>query len=72
MDEKIFFMPGDLVTLKKDLPNKPTMLVISKVTSLLRNKLSEDNILKGIKCVWFDKNGCDHERIFNTKDLIKL
>ena len=28
--EKIFFLPGDTVTLKQDLPNKPIMLVVQK------------------------------------------
>lgn len=72
MEEKIFFMPGDLVTLKKDVPNKPTMIVVRKEISLLRNKLSEDNILKGIKCRWFTNDGFLQEAIFNTKDLIKI
>ena len=30
--DKIFFMPGDVVTLKQDIPNKPTMLVLKKET----------------------------------------
>lgn len=72
MEEKIFFMPGDLVTLKKDIANKPTMIVVKKEMSLLKNKLSDDNILKGIKCRWFTDNGFLQEAIWNTKDLIKL
>ena len=62
MDEKVFFMPGDLVTLKQDIPNKPTMLVVKK----------EDQTLKGIRCRWFTKDGVLQEEVFNTKDLIKL
>lgn len=72
MEEKVFFMPGDMVTLKKDIPSKPIMLVVRKEISLLRNKLSEDNILKGIKCRWFTNDGFLQEAIFNTKDLIKV
>ena len=36
---KIYFLPGDVVTLKQDIPNKPIMLVIRKETSLLKNKI---------------------------------
>lgn len=66
-------MPGDIVTLKQDIPNKPTMLVVKKQTSIFKNR--EDNkepILKGIKCRWFTSNGELQESVFNTKDLIKL
>lgn len=30
MIEKVFFQPGDLVTLKQDIPNKPIMIVVKK------------------------------------------
>lgn len=71
MEEKIFFMPGDIVTLKQDIPNKPVMLVIKKETCIFKHQ-EDNNILKGIKCMWFTKNGDIQEYIFNTKDLIKL
>ena len=38
MEEKIFFLPGDTVTLKQDLPNKPIMLVVQKELYSLRPK----------------------------------
>lgn len=69
---KIYFLPGDVVTLKQDIPNKPIMLVIRKETSLLKNKISEDNILKGIKCRWFTTDGQLQEAVWNTKDLFKI
>lgn len=68
--EKIFFMPGDLVTLKQSLPNKPVMLVIKKESYTFRNK--EITTLRGIRCRWFTKDGYLQETVFNTKDLIKL
>lgn len=68
--EKIFFMPGDLVTLKQSLPNKPVMLVIKKESYTFRNK--EITTLRGIRCRWFTKDGYLQEAVFNTKDLIKL
>lgn len=69
MDEKIYFMPGDLVTIKQDLPNKPIMLVVKKETYIYKK---EEQNLKGIRCRWFTKNGELQEEIFNTKDLIKV
>ncbi len=73
MNDRIYFMPGDIVTLRQDIPNKPKMLVVKKQTSIFKNK--EDNkepILKGIKCRWFTDSGELQEAIFNTKDLIKV
>ena len=34
MEVKTFFMPGDLVTLKQDIPHKPIMIVVKKEVSL--------------------------------------
>ena len=28
MEEKVYFMPGEVVTLKQDIPNKPVMIVV--------------------------------------------
>lgn len=72
MEDKIYFLPGDVVSLKQNIPNKPIMIVVKKETSLLKNKISEDNILKGIRCRWFTIDGTLQEAIFSTKDLIKL
>lgn len=72
MEDKIYFLPGDVVSLKQNIPNKPIMIVVKKETSLLKNKISEDNILKGIRCRWFTTDGTLQEAIFSTKDLIKL
>ena len=72
IEDKIYFLPGDVVSLKQNIPNKPIMIVVKKETSLLKNKISEDNILKGIRCRWFTTDGTLQEAIFSTKDLIKL
>lgn len=72
MEEKIYFLPGDIVQLKQNIPNKPTMIVVKKETSILKNRVSDDNILKGIRCRWFTSNGELQEAIFNTKDIYKL
>ena len=71
-DQKIYFMPGERVQLKQDIQNKPTMIVVGKVSSIFKHSEDKENILKGIKCIWFDKQQVLHEYIFNTKDLIKL
>lgn len=69
----IFFNPGDVVQLKQNIPNKPQMVVIKKVTSIFKHDPSrvEDrkSALRGIKCFWYTKNMEYQEYIFNTKDL---
>ena len=75
MEEKQFMNPGELVTLRQDIPNKPTMIVVKKETSVFKHQKKIDDkrpILIGIKCRWFTKNGELQEAIFSTKDLIKL
>lgn len=72
MEEKIYFLPGDVVTLKQDLSNKPKMLVVSREMSTMTPKGFEKAALRGIKCRWFSTQGVLQEAIFNTKDLIKL
>ena len=47
MEEKIYFMPGDIVTLKQDIPHKPQMIVVKKETCIFKN--TDENVLKGIK-----------------------
>lgn len=70
-NDKIYFSPGDLVQLNKDIPNKPIMMVIRKETSMFKHQSNKD-ILKGIRCMWFTKNGELQEYVFNTKDISKI
>lgn len=72
IEEKIYFMPGDIVTIKQNIPNRPTMLVIKKEVNIFKNKDEKEPILRGIKCRWFTTQLQMQEAIFNTKDLIKL
>ena len=65
--EKIYFKPGDIVTVKQDIPNRPKMIVVCKVSSYLRDPKS--NYFKGIKCRWFSDSKELQEAIFNTKDM---
>lgn len=71
-DTKQFFLPGDVVTLRQDIPNKPTMIVVRKVTKTIRTTDVRNDYFQGILCKWFTINGELQESVFNTKDLIKL
>lgn len=68
-NDKTYFLPGDVVTLRQDIPNKPIMVVVKKETSFIKKE--ENNILRGIRCRWFTSTGELQESTFNTKDLIK-
>lgn len=72
MEQKQFFLPGDVVTIRQDIPNKPTMIVVKKVTKNIRVGASRGNFFQGILCKWFTTEGLKQEDVFNTKDLIKL
>ena len=76
MEEKIFLNPGEIVTLKQDIPNKPVMLVVKKETSVFKHDSKRLNnnkpILIGIRCRWFTTTGELQEATFSTKDLIKV
>lgn len=69
-EDKIYFSPGDVVTLRQDIPNKPTMIVNRKVKKIIKSK--SDTNLQGILCKWFTTDGTLQESVFNTKDLIKI
>lgn len=69
-NDKIYFQPGDVVTIKQNIPNKPIMLVVKKETSMFKHQNTEEGTLRGIRCRWFTTEGALQEEIFNTKDLI--
>ena len=71
MEDKTIFLPGDLVTIRQELPNKPIMMVVRKESTIFRDE-SKTNSLKGIRCRWFTANKELQEAIWNTKDLIKI
>lgn len=68
-ENKIFFSPGDIVTIRQDIPNKPIMIVVKKISTLLKHEGDKEGLLRGIRCRWFTKDGYIQEEIFNTKDL---
>lgn len=67
-NEKVFFMPGDVVTIKHDIPNKPIMLVIGKESTMIKN----ENHFKGIKCQWFSTDMKLQIAIFSSKDIVHV
>lgn len=71
MNEKIFFSPGDIVTLRQDIPNKPIMMVNRIERNILKNKEGAE-LLRGIKCRWFTSDSNLQEAVFSTKDLILI
>lgn len=71
MEDKMMFFPGDLVTLRQELPNKPIMVVVRKESTIFRDE-NKTNSLKGIRCRWFTTLNELQEAVWNTKDLIKI
>jgi hypothetical protein len=71
MEDKTMFLPGDLVTIRQDLPNKPVMIVVRKESTIFRDE-NKTNSLKGIRCRWFTKDNQIQEAVWNTKDLVKI
>lgn len=69
--EKQFFLPGDVVTLRQDIPDKPIMLVVKKVVKNIKIADKRNDYFQGILCRWFTKDSMLQEAIYNTKDLIK-
>jgi len=72
-ETKQFFLPGDLVTIRQEIPNKPIMLVVKKISkTVITRDHAMNEYFQGILCRWFTVSGELQEAIFNTKDLIKL
>lgn len=72
-DDKIYFVPGNLVKVKHNLPNSPVMMVTEiKRNYYIKNNTqsSNNNLLRGIKVRWFTDNGFLQEATFSTKDLV--
>jgi hypothetical protein len=69
---KKFFLPGDIVTIRQDIPNKPVMLVVKKVTKTIKTEHIKGDFFQGILCRWFTTQGLLQEATFNTKDLLKI
>ena len=68
-EEKVFFSPGQRVTLRQEIENKPTMIVHRVERNIIRSREGGGELLRGIKCRWFTKDGFLQEAVFSTKDL---
>ena len=72
-NDKIFFNPGDVVKIRHQIDNIPTMYVIEKVTrNVVLKDGDKESMFIGIKCRWFDANNVLREAVFSTKDLIHV
>lgn len=73
MEEKVYYLPGDLCAVKHTIPNRPIMIVKKKVTKMIRPGPQDvkKDFLQGIVCYWFTTEGAYQENIFSTKDLTK-
>jgi len=47
---KQFFLPGDVVTLRQNIPNSPIMIVVKKVTKSIRMGGERNDFFQGILC----------------------
>ena len=65
MEEKVFYLPGEVVTLRQDIPYKPKMIVVKKETMTFRPSKDEkrDDYFIGIRCRWFSTEGVLQEAV---------
>ncbi len=51
--EKVFFLPGDVVQIKQNIPNKPTMIIVGKKTKTIRPKEGDykSDFFQGMICM---------------------
>ena len=68
--EKIYFVPGDVVTIRHKVANKPEMVVKAKESKVVKH--DDASHFLGIRCFWFTVNGELQEAVFNTKDLVHI
>jgi uncharacterized protein YodC (DUF2158 family) len=75
MNDKIYFVAGDVVKLKQSISDSPEMVVKSvdktKFNPGSPGMTSKSGLL-GVTCFWFDKNSVHQSQRFNTKDLIHV
>lgn len=74
--EKIYFSAGDLVKVKHEIENRPTMVVksVDKITMMKKANADQDKPtggLLGVTCFWFSVNMELQSARFSTKDLTK-
>jgi len=69
--ENLFYAPGDIVTIRHNVPNKFIGWIVEKVNRNVKNADGGyDNLFVGMKVRWFDNNGDLQEAVVSTKDLM--
>lgn len=68
MEDKVYFKPGQVVTLNKKIPNAPTKMMVNKIEKL-KVVATRDNLFLGVSCIWFSSDNKLQEYRFNSKDL---
>lgn len=69
--EQLFYTPGDIVTIRHNVPNKFVGWIVEKVNRNVKNtEGSYDNLFVGMKVRWFNNNGDLQEAVISTKDLM--
>lgn len=71
-EDKFYFVPGMVVTIRQDIPNKPIMIVDRKKSATIRDGKEPSKVLQGIICRWFTSDGHLEEGCFSTKDLVEI
>ncbi len=69
MDDRVYFNPGEVVTLKQDVPDKPIMIVKSIDKAEIAGKDGRPVFL-GVTCIWFTTARLFQCQRFNSKDLV--
>ncbi len=47
---KQYFLPGDTVTIRQDIPNKPVMFIAKKVTKTFSTNTTKNDYFQGFLC----------------------
>lgn len=69
-EDKTYFLPGQVVKIRQNIPNSPTMIVVRKETNVFNH--DSKGKLKGMRCRWFTNDGQLQEAVWSTKDLILI
>lgn len=69
-EDKTYFLPGQIVKIRQNIPNSPTMIVVRKETNVFNH--DSKGKLKGMRCRWFTNDGQLQEAVWSTKDLILI
>ena len=70
LENCFYYAPGDIVTIKHNVPNKFIGWIVEKASRNIKNSEGAyEPTFLGMKVRWFNKNGDLQEAIVSTKDL---